>query len=275
MPPELQTPRLVARVHGRIREPQRRRPWRAVAVALAVLVSVAATVRDRSVAEYVRAQFVAPNPAWIDALHLHDVAVVQTQNGPRGPMFEQLFWNTSITRELLLGQAEATDLFSAPRVVIAGNGTLRTNAGVVRSPLLFQAYGVTARLAGAVLAARWSTFDLWRPTSVPRMCMLEAGRYWDGWLAWGGKITAWPDASGRTRGTLAFTLSLPRSAARAVEVRVGAQRVRVVPGARVPLRFRLDGTGPQTLTFNTSGGTVSTDLRPVSVRSTVPVFTHV
>jgi hypothetical protein len=50
----------------------------------------------------------------------------------------------------------------------------------------------------------------------------------------------------------------------------------VRPGERLPLRFRLRGRGPQTIVFTSPGGTAggvsASGFRPLSVRSTMPVF---
>ncbi|HXH97953.1 MAG TPA: hypothetical protein VNH40_12165, partial [Gaiellaceae bacterium] len=237
------------------------------------LTSLGATVYDRGYAAALRTRYVAADPSWIDALHLHGVAAIQTADAPPGELLQQLFWNRSIARELLLDDATPTDAGPAPRVSIGPDGTLRTSSGLLRSPLLWQGYAVSATLDGAELVAREKSFTLWRPTTLPRLRVLEAGRYSDSWLAWRGHITVWPDASNRTRGVLSFTLFLPRQQrARPVDVRIGGRRLGVMPGHRVAVRLELDAAGPQTLAFDTTGGTVARDFRPVSVRSTMPVF---
>lgn len=254
--------------------PRLRRRTGALAMSVLLLVSlmsIGATVQNIAYADSVRSQYFASNPAWIDALHLKDIAAIQTAYAPREQLLEQLFWNRSVTRELVLDSAEPTDVFASTPVGVAPDGTLRTSNGILRSPILFQGYAVGATFDGAVLAAHSKTFDLWQPTTTPRVRVLAVGRYWDGWLAWNGHITAWPDASGYTRGTLSFTLSLPRDA-RPVRLRVGRRDLRIRPGERLRLQWRLDGRGPQTLAFSTKDGSVARDLRPVSVRSTMPVF---
>jgi Dolichyl-phosphate-mannose-protein mannosyltransferase len=243
----------------------------AFALVLALLASLGAAAYDAAYARAVRAQYVSSNPSWIDALGLHDVAAIETENASPGDLLDQFFWNRSLTRELLLGDARSTDAAPAPRVSIGRDGTLRAASGVVRSPLLWQGYATSATFDGAALLAREGMFALWSPTSTPRMRVLETGRYWNGWLAWNGRVTVWPDRSGRTRGTLSFTLSLP-GGLRPVQVGIAGRHVLVASGQRVTLRFTLDGSGPQSLAFATTGGTVARDLRPLSVRSTMPVF---
>lgn len=244
----------------------------AVALALLVATSVAATVRDRDLSVNVRSEYVATDPAWVDARRLRGVVAIQTANAPAPELLEQLFWNQSVQRELLLDGASATDAFSAPRVWIARNGTLHTAAGIVRSPILFGGNAVSATLTGATPVARRSRFTLWMPVGIPRVRILEINRYWDGWLAWDGSITVWPNDAGRARGTLSLSLSLPLRA-RPVQIAFGGRRLTIEPGERRALRWRVDGIGPQTLSFRTSGGTIAADFRPVSVRSTMPIFT--
>jgi hypothetical protein len=253
--------------------PRLRRGLLAPAIAIALLgaASAGATVRDVSLARTVRALDLPTDPRWVDALGLHAVVAVQTEAAPRARMAQQLFWNDSISRELLLGGAEPTDAFGAPAVTIASDGTLRSAGAIVRSPILFQQYATSVRLANAVQVARATTFVVFRPAGTPRVRLLETGRFWDGWLAWDGDVTVWPDASGRTRGTLSFTLSLPRSS-KPVRIRFGKQTVLVRPGARVRVRRQLDGRGPRVLTFHTMSGSLGTDYRMVSVRSTMPIF---
>jgi Dolichyl-phosphate-mannose-protein mannosyltransferase len=243
----------------------------AVALVLVSLASLGATAYDKAYGDAVRAEYVAPNPSWIDALGFKRVSAIATPEAPPRDLLDQLFWNRSLTRELLLRGANRSDAAPASPVSIGHDGTLRTANGLLRAPLLWEGFAESATFDGAVLAAQQRTFDLWRPTATPRLRVLETGRYWDGWLARKGKVTVWPDASGLTRGVLAFTLSLPRSG-RPVQVRIGGRRLQISPGQRLHLRFRIAGRGPQSLSFTATGSRVARDLRPLSVRSTMPVF---
>jgi hypothetical protein len=242
-----------------------------VALVLVSLASVGATAYDRYYADAVRAEYVAPNPSWIDALGVQDVTAIQTPGAPPRDLLDQFFWNRSLTRELVLGDAQPSDAAPAPRVWIGNDGTLRTSTGMLRSPLLWQGAAASATFSGVSLAASEKTFDLWRPRGVPRLRVLETGRYRDGWLAWNGRITVWPDASGFTHGTVLFTLSLPPGKT-PVEFRIAGRHEQVRPGQRMTLHLKVDGAGPVTLPFTTIGGSVGRGLRPLSVRSTMPGF---
>jgi hypothetical protein len=251
----------------------RRRPSvaAAVSIALVALAAVGAWNHDLDLSRRVRPAY---NPSWIDAQGLGDVAAIQTGGAPPASLLRQLFWNTSLTRELLLQHAQPTDAFAVEPVTISRDGVLTTTDGPLRTPFLFQGYAVGATFTGVARVAHEETFGLWKPVGTPRVRVLATGRYWDGWLAWSGRFTVWPSESGNERGVLAFTLSLP-AGGRAVELRVGGRRVRVEPGRRVRIRWKIEGSGPRTIAFRTDQGRFGADLRPLSVRSTMPTLTPV
>jgi hypothetical protein len=196
------------------------------------------------------------------------VTAVQTLGSPPDRLLEQLFWNPSIRHEVLLANAKPTDAFTAPHLRIGSDGTLIG----VHGPLLFQEFGVSAQFDDAELVERAGTLALWRPLGEARLHLLADGRYWDGWLARGGSVAVWPDESGRTRGVVSFTISLPQTAATPVEIRLGRVRYTVEPGAHTTLRYRIDRRGPWKLRFKSIGGSFGPDLRPVSVKMTEPRF---
>ena len=81
----------------------------------------------------------------------------------------------------------------------------------------------------------------------------------------------WPDAAGRTRGTLSFTLTLPPNAG-PVTVRFGKAHYDVVPGRVTTVVYTIDAHGPWSLPFTADSGHYLDDLRSVSVQSTPPVL---
>jgi hypothetical protein len=242
----------------------------AATVVVALLASFAATVSDSANARQVRREYLPAGPSWVDAAGLKDVSLLQTVGSPPAGAIEQLYWNRSVTREALVGDARATDVYAAPRVRIARDGTL---AGVGTN-VLVQDYAATVRFANAALVARAGTFSLWAADEAPRLELLEQGRFSDGWLARSGRLTVWPDATGRTRGTVRFALSLPASAA-PTTVRFGKAGYDVRPGETTTVVYTIDARGPWSLPFSTSmGGNAEPDLRFTSVRSTPPVLTR-
>jgi hypothetical protein len=198
------------------------------------------------------------------------VTLLQTAGSPPASAVEQLYWNRSITREALVGTALPTDVYAAPRLSIARDGTLQ---GVAHN-VLFQDYAATAEFSNAELVARAGTFSLWSSGAAPRLSLLEQGRFSDGWLARSGKLSVWPDTAGRTRGTLRFALSLPATAV-PTTVRFGKVQYDVRPGETTTVAYTIDTRGPWSLPFSaTAGGNAQPDLRFTSVRSTAPTFTR-
>jgi hypothetical protein len=238
------------------------------AIAAALLASFCATVSDSANARQVRREYLPANPSWVDAIGLHDVTLLQTVGSPPASAIEQLYWNRSITREALVGAALRTDVYAAPRVRVGRDGTM---VGVGRN-VLFQSYGATARFANAELVASAGSFSLWSADSTPRLALLEQGRFSDGWLARSGALTVWPDATGRSRGTLSFALSLPASGA-PTTVRFGKATYDIRPGETTTVVYTIDKRGPWSLAFSTpTGGNAQPDLRFTSVRSTTPLL---
>jgi hypothetical protein len=154
---------------------------------------------------------------------------------------------------------------------VTPDGALRTSAGVLRAPFLWQGYGVSTAFTGARLVAREGTFGLWQPVTTPPLVVLATGRYFDGWLAWRGQVTVWPEAAHATSGTLTFTISLPRHT-QPVVIRIGNRLMPVRPGSRVRLRWPIDGPQPRTLVFRALRGGFTADLRQRNVRASMPRF---
>jgi hypothetical protein len=239
----------------------------AAALTFLVVASFGAAIADSSNARQVRSEFLPANPSWVDATGLRDVTLLQTAGAPAAGALEQLYWNRSITRMALVGAAMPTDVYAAPRIRVARDGTLLG----VGANVLVQDYAATVRFANARRVATATTFSLWAADSAPRLSLVERGRFSDGWLARTGKLSIWPDAGGRTRGTLSFTLSLPASDA-ATTVNFGKAHYDIHPGEQKTVIYTLDARGPWSLPFSTASGGNAPDLRFTSVRSTPPVF---
>ena len=236
-------------------------------IAVALLASFGATISDSANTRHVRKEYLPTNPSWVDAAGLTDITLLQTVGSPPASALEQLYWNRTIAHEALVGAALATDVYAAPRVRVARDGTL---LGVTRN-VLMQDYAATAQFANATLVARAGTFSLWSAETAPRLSLLEQGRFSDGWLARTGTLTVWPDAAGLTRGTVRFALSLPASAV-PTTVRFGKAHYDIEPGKTTTVEYTIDTRGPWSLAFSTpKGGNAQPDLRFASVRSTPPV----
>src|SRR5205823_13431469 len=139
---------------------------------------------------------------WVDHSHLGAVDLLAPPGARKEQSWEQLFWNTSVKRLLLLG-SPPIDRFAAKHVQVAGDGTLLVDGRPDRRPLLVQTYASTVQLSGVRRVRRELVFDLYRPTGTPRLRLVAAGRYADDWLAPRGVITVWT----KTGGTLELVLA--------------------------------------------------------------------
>jgi len=127
---------------------------------------------------------------------------------------------------------------------VAPDGRLLVDGRADRRPLLVQTYASTVRLAGVRRVRHQLIFDLYRPTSTPRLELLAAGRYADRWLAPRGAITVWT----KRPGTLDVVLTMP-TRSEVTPIHFGNRLVRVHPGERVSLHFHVPGGGPWSVHF--------------------------
>ena len=247
----------------------------AVTAALGSVASVGAFAFDARNARNVREAHLPADLRWIDHAGLRSVALVQTPGAPKGRALEQLFWNTSVTRVVVMKGAHPTDAFGADPVRMADDGRLLVDDHALNQPLLVENYGVDAELAGADRVASGAGFELWRPRGTPRFSLLVSGAYTDGWLARTGSVTVWPDASGRARGTLILRLSLPPGTER-TPMRFQAPGVdRVVgvsPGGSERVVLGFDSGRPWRLVWSTPKNGFLADGRAISVRASTPAL---
>jgi hypothetical protein len=187
---------------------------------------------------------------WVDHARLGSVDLVAPPGSLREQSWQQLFWNTSLKRLLLLGSAPI-DQFDAKTVRVAPDGTLLVDGRPDRRPLLVQTYASTVQLAGVERVRHELIFDLYRPVGTPRLRLLAAGRFADNWLAPQGAITVWTKAGG----TLELVLALPAQTQVTPIVLTGEgvkRTVRVQPGQSIPLSFRVPAGGPWSLHFSSA-----------------------
>ena len=96
--------------------------------------------------------------SWVDHAVRGPVTAIETPQAVKQDLLYQLYWNTSVQREVLLGSANATDAFSAPHLRIAANGALEN----VHGDVLFHDYGATGVFANARQVASKVRFTLWQ-----------------------------------------------------------------------------------------------------------------
>jgi hypothetical protein len=201
---------------------------------------------------------------WVDHAGLGDVDLVAPPGAQKQQSWLQLFWNTSIKRLLLL-RSPQIDQFSAKVIRVPADGRLLVDGKANRRPLLVQTYASTVQLTGVERVRHERIFDLYRPAGIPRLRLIAAGRFFDGWLAPSGDITVWT----KSGGTLNLVLQLPQDT-EITPLRFtahGVKRiVRVHPGERIALRFPVPAGGAWTLRFQATKHGYLGD-RSVSVRA--------
>jgi hypothetical protein len=202
---------------------------------------------------------------WVDHAQLGAVDLVAPPGARKEQSWEQLFWNRSLQRLLLLG-SPPIDHFATKQVRVARDGRLLVDGRADRRALLVQTYASTVQLTGVQRVRHELIFDLYRPAGTPRLRLIAAGRYADDWLAPRGAITVW-SAHG---GMLDLVVSMP-AGTEVTPVRFGNRLVRVQPGRRVPLTFHVPHGGAWSLHFASSKQGYLGD-RAVSVRAPVLHF---
>jgi len=206
-----------------------------VALAAGCALSAGATSYDAISSGHARASL-PTDLRWVDHARLGAVDIVSPPGAVKQQAWLQMFWNTSIKRLLILGSPEI-DQFATKVVRVPADGRLLVDGRADLQPLLVQTYASTVRLTGVTRVRHERIFDLYRANGTPRLRMIAAGRYFDGWLASSGGITVWPRQRG---GTLRLTLRLP-SGTEVTPLRLSApgieRTVRVVPGKTLSLSF--------------------------------------
>jgi hypothetical protein len=240
--------------------------------------SAGAVIFDVQNTAAVRKTYLPADPSWVDQARVGDVTMLQSFSGGRGNSLQELFWNRSIKRVVLLPGAHRFDSFAVEQARVAGDGSLTVGRRPVTGPLLVDTFGSTVRLRGARELERAPTAALWvpEPDARPRLAFYALGRYSDGWLANAGLMYVWPSARGdRVAGWISMELTSPRAVgpARVTFAMSETRRLRVNLRPGVPRRVRLAicTKGSTHVTYR-SNVQVSVGLRLLSVRSTAPVF---
>jgi hypothetical protein len=258
------------------------RPRVAVAVGLSVAVAIstalgaASVVFDHENSKSVRGSFLPADPSWVDAAHLGDVTLVRNIAGVRGGAFQQLFWNRSVKRLVLMPGAPEIDAFRADRVQVADDGSLVAGGKPLTGALLVDENAVTTRFSGVTKVASAPGYSLYRAVGRPRMSLFFLARYDNGWLADRGTINLWPTpGTDRLRGTLVFDVESPaglNAATLDLQLPGGRQvQVRVPEGGTTRVELPVCSTGPWATGFH-SKIRAFVGQQAVSVKASVPRF---
>ncbi|MBA3331743.1 MAG: hypothetical protein H0T39_12905 [Actinobacteria bacterium] len=250
-----------------------------VGIAMALLaagtLSAGAAAADREGSRFVRETFLAPDPTWVDNAGLGSITLVQLPYADPGSALQQLFWNSSIEDVAILPGATRPDAFRVRPARIAADGALLLTEESRNRPLLLQTYGSSVRFANARLLARAPRFELWRPHGQPRLSLLAAGFYEDGWLATSSRITVWPQAGARGPRQLRFTVSAPRQQpglTLSLSAAGRTQELRLRSGQSRALSFNVDGGKLWTLHLKSSRVIALGDRRVVGVHASTPTL---
>ena len=215
----------------------------ALALAATAAASAGAVAFDTRNADGVRAAYLPDEPSWVDRAGVGDVTMVRAPDGVRTEAMEQLFWNRSIRRVVLLPGAGEVDHFASPRLTVAPDGRLLEGKRAVEGPVLVDGYGGTITLAGAKALESSQSYTLWRPDGPARLSLYLAGRYSDGWLAGAGRMYLWPERPGEP---IARRVSLTLAAPPAAD----GMTIRFQEVGKPAREVRLEQGRPQTVTFD-------------------------
>jgi hypothetical protein len=233
----------------------------ALTIGIAIVASAGATAFDHGDTSAAR-RGLARNLAWIDGASNRLVTAVMTPGSDPTTLFSPLYWNRSVQREALLGNAHRTDLFTVLQLQVEKNGNL---VGADQGDLLFDTQGTTVVLADAQVLAHQPNFVLWRPDSAPRFRLLIEGRYSDDWLTAHGRLRAWPLRSESTDVRVGFTLVVPPGRTKPVHLKLGQTSFTVRPGAPQKINCRSSRV-PLDLRFSTHDSHGDTNFRLLSLK---------
>jgi hypothetical protein len=252
------------------------RPRRATPIAMAAalvacaVASAGAVAYDHGLSSRVRANVVPGNPSLVDASGLGSATLLHSPLGDRGFATEELFWNRSLDRLVLLPDALPPDAFAYERAEFATDGSLLVDGAPLSGPLLVDSFGMTTQFRDAREVGKTRLYRLLAPSPRPRLALYMPGRYYDGWLSPNGALSLWPERPG----VVELGLTLPPGGD-PVLVRfdhpAGSSTVSVRPGERTSVSLPVCSTRDWTAEFS-APFTGSIGTRFVSVRSTEPVF---
>jgi hypothetical protein len=143
---------------------------------------------------------------WVDRTVGHEpVTLIATPSSGRVPMLSALYWNPSITRELILPPTLGTDNYARTPLPITPNGSFVTGSKY----FLYNRQGTHATIEGAVPVKRLDDLVLYRATTQgPRFVDVVKGQLSNGFISPYTELDVW--GSGRAR-HVTFTLTRPKN----------------------------------------------------------------
>jgi hypothetical protein len=246
-----------------------------VAIAGGMVASTGAVSFGHQAASNVYDTVLWPDPSYVDHSGLGDVALLETPSNDRGFSTEQLFWNRSIKRLILMPDSSPPDAFKAEQASIGQDGSILVDGEALEGPILVNAYSALMEFADARQVARTRIYRLLDPVGTPRLSMYMTNRYFDGWLGLTGGLHLWPQPGKDLAGRVAFKFNLPTGLPETtMRLRVDdkVDEIKVRPGGETTVSIPVCASGPWLASWE---GPVTTnfDDRLVTVRSTRPVYT--
>ena len=243
------------------------------------VASAGAVALDVQTTAALKKAYLPGDPSWVDRFDVGDVTLLQAYSGVRAITLQELFWNRSITRVVLLPGGSRFDNFRTEQARIGKDGSILVGRRPINGPLLVDTYGSTVRLRGTYTLQAGPTASLVLPkrSDKPRVAFYALGRFYDGWLADRGVMYAWPKAGERlVSGWLSMRLTAVPTIGPVTMTFQPSQtkriRVRLAPGSARTVRIAVCTPGSAHVTYRSNvRGLIG--LRVVSVQSTAPVFT--
>jgi hypothetical protein len=252
------------------------RPARGTSLVLALAVVGSGTVFacawefDRNNSQHVLRRYLPAQPSWVDAARVGPATLLMAPGGHSTSAEEQLFWNGSLDRVVLLPDGLRPDRLYADAAVIRRDGTLVVRGRALRGAVVADDYATTIVFRGARELARSPHFRLWDTTRDARVAALMPGRYWDGLLQPSGGVMLWPaHPRSRLAGWLELDVRAPRFGR--LRLAIGAHLVTAAPGAPAHVRIPVCSDGRWSLPFRAPARDVVAG-RPVAGWSSSPRF---
>jgi hypothetical protein len=223
--------------------------------------------------EQARSGRLGADRSFVDAHRLGPVSFLAAWGSDKTDVLNQLFWNRSVDRMLLLPGAQPADAFDTTRLHVAADGTLHGRGRTIDGPLLVDAFASYAHFRGARRIDSGPNYDLWVPEGTPRLDVYLAGRYRDGWMGQLSRLDVWADGPSSVRlpllvpaGGMPTTLKVKLAGGRRLSfaLRPGTRRTVVLPVCAA-------GAWHADLGFDRAGISLG---RLVSARAGTPVLTR-
>lgn len=246
-----------------------------VALLSSAALAVGATSWDIDATRQVRATSLPTDASWVDDSHLGPVTVLESPGALAPDTLEELFWNSSITRVVLLYGAAPVDGNANPLVEVASDGRMRVGGAPLAGPLLIDDYRSWLALSGVRLVATGDEYRLFAPSGTPRLSYEVLGLRHDHWLADQGTITFWSAAQARR---FSLQLSLPSSATSDTlhySLAGRAQSLVVPSGGSAVLRIEVPADRKIVVPYFAEHWAPASDGQPVSFKAGQPELTTV